>query len=458
MKHKILTFALALLTAASAWAYDFKVNGLCYNILSSTEVEVTYEQFPSWLDEAYLSLSGSVNVPSTVTNNGTVYNVIRIGGSAFANCSSITSITISEGIIDILFNAFSSCTSLTSAYIANSVRTIDYMAFSNCTALTSLTMGVTDRMGEWVFSDCSALQSVHYTGTLADWCGITFAYETSNPLYYAHNLYINNQLVTELVIPEGATNINDYAFIGCDNITSIAIPSTVTSIGYYAFNFGESQPLTTLTLLSANPPTISENTFSNICHSTTITVPKGSKEAYLADPNWKYLFDLTSDEISGTIGYEQNLTWTLVFADSTLTISGTGEMGYINEYESWQPFSSSVAKVVIEEGVINIAYNAFRYHENLREITIPNSVTSIASDAFYETALYYNESNWADGALYIDNCLIATSEWQMGETGHFTVADETRVIADEAFRYKSWLTDVTLPNSVTNIGERAFYN
>lgn len=453
MKQKIFTFILSLMATVSAWAYAFQADGLCYNILSSSEVEVTYEQYPTWEDEAYPSLSGSVIIPSTVTNNGTVYNVIRIGDNAFGNCSSITSITISEGIMDILANAFANCSSLTSADIANSVRAIDYMAFSNCSALTSLTMGVTDIIGGDAFGYCEALQSVHYTGNITDWCGITFESEASNPLYYAHNLYINDQLVTELAIPEGITTINDYAFIGCNNITSITIPGTVTSIGEYAFNNEGNQPLTTLTLLTANPPIISGNTFSNINYSTTITVPDGSKDAYLADSNWKYLFDLTSDEISGTIGYEQNLTWTLTFADSTLTISGTGEMGYINEYESWQPFSPSVAKVVIEEGVTSIASGAFRYHSNLRSATIPSSVTHIELGAFSETALYNNEAYWTNSSLYIDNCLIGTKDI----SGHYEITDGTRVIAGGALQGNHNLTSVTIPNSVTIIDEQAFY-
>lgn len=453
MKQKIFTFILSLMATVSAWAYAFQADGLCYNILSSSEVEVTYEQYPTWEDEAYPSLSGSVIIPSTVTNNGTVYNVIRIGDNAFGNCSSITSVTISEGIMDILANAFWGCSSLTSADIANSVRAIDYMAFSNCSALTSLTMGVTDIIGGDAFGYCEALQSVHYTGNITDWCGITFESEASNPLYYAHNLYINDQLVTELAIPEGITTINDYAFIGCNNITSITIPSTVTSIGEYAFNNEGNLPLTTLTLLTANPPIISGNTFSNINYSTTITVPNGSKDAYLADSNWKYLFDLTSDEISGTIGYEQNLTWTLTFADSTLTISGTGEMGYINEYESWQPFSSSVAKVVIEEGVTSIASGAFRYHSNLRSATIPSSVTHIELGAFSETALYNNEAYWTNSSLYIDNCLIGTKDI----SGHYEITDGTRVIAGGALQGNHNLTSVTIPNSVTIIDEQAFY-
>ena len=58
----------------------------------------------------------------------------------------------------------------------------------------------------------------------------------SNPLYYAHNLYLNNQLVTNLVIPESVTSIGAYVFTGCSGLTSVTIGNNVTSIKDYAIN------------------------------------------------------------------------------------------------------------------------------------------------------------------------------------------------------------------------------
>lgn len=232
----------------------------------------------------------------------------------------------------------------------------------------------------------------------------------------------------------------------------VTIPSAVTYIDNEAF---AGCSLTNIIVLASTPPTITATTFSGLSLSTTIIVPEDSREAYLADPNWKRLLVMASGQASGTIGYEQNLTWTLTFADSTLTISGIGDMGYIDNENSWKAFSSYVAKVFIEEGVTNISYNAFSGCHNLTKVSIPNSVTNIDNNAFNETALY-NESNWTDGGLYIDNCLIETDMWELDETGHFTIADGTRLIANEVFRYNSRLTGITIPNSVTHIGKNIF--
>ena len=68
------------------------------------------------------------------------------------------------------------------------------------------------------------------------WCNISFGNSSSNPLYYAHNLYLNGGLVTELEIPDGVTSIGAYVFYNCNLLTSATIPDSVTSIGAYAFS------------------------------------------------------------------------------------------------------------------------------------------------------------------------------------------------------------------------------
>ena len=111
-----------------------------------------------------------------------------------------------------------------------------YGAFENCTMLTSITIGnsVTS-IGSSAFYGCSNLTAVHITD-LAAWCGIEFDHYSSNPLTYANNLYLNDELVTELVIPDSVTSIGDYAFRNCTGLTSITIPDSVTSIGGSAFD------------------------------------------------------------------------------------------------------------------------------------------------------------------------------------------------------------------------------
>ena len=70
---------------------------------------------------------------------------------------------------------------------------------------------------------------------LAAWCKISFGSSEANPLYYAHNLYLNGALITDLVIPNNVTSIRYYAFYSCNGLKSVTIPNSVTSIGESAF-------------------------------------------------------------------------------------------------------------------------------------------------------------------------------------------------------------------------------
>ena len=147
----------------------------------------------------------------------------------------ITSCIIHNDTTLIFDSAFYRLTSLTSVTIPDGITSIADDAFSGCYNLNSITIGsgVTS-IGKNAFSDCSSLRYVYITD-LAAWCNIDFEDFVSNPLYYGINLYLNGNLVTELIIPEGVTAIKNYAFQSCLTLTSVTIPDSVTSIGEYAF-------------------------------------------------------------------------------------------------------------------------------------------------------------------------------------------------------------------------------
>ena len=105
-------------------------------------------------------------------------------------------------------------------------------AFRGCSGLTSVTIGSgVESIGGRAFEYCSGLTSVHISD-IAAWCKIDFDDFNSNPLSYAHHLYLNGEEVKDLVIPNSVTSIGDYAFYRCSALTSVTIGNSVTSIGW----------------------------------------------------------------------------------------------------------------------------------------------------------------------------------------------------------------------------------
>ena len=216
-----------------------------------------------------------------------------IGNSAFSECSNMTSLTISDSVTTIERGAFYRCSSLTSVTIPDSVTSIDTYAFGECFKLTDLTMGngVTT-VGEDAFS---GVRNVYITD-LSAWCKIDFMNTHSNPMDFTANLYLNNELVTELVIPSDITEIKAYTFRGCNSLTSVTIPEGVTSIGDSAFEYCRS--LTSVYCKPTSPPTGTGTMFSYNASGRKIYVPAESVDAYKSAPYWSW-----STYKSNIIGY-----------------------------------------------------------------------------------------------------------------------------------------------------------
>ena len=133
---KIIVFLFSLILSVvfstSALAYDVKIDGICYILISEDKTAAV-----TFGDEKY---SGEVVIPSSITVEGKEYTVTFIGAYAFENCSGLTSVTIPNSVTSIDGYAFKNCSGLTSITIPNSVTVIDNDAFSGCISLTSITI------------------------------------------------------------------------------------------------------------------------------------------------------------------------------------------------------------------------------------------------------------------------------------------------------------------------------
>ncbi len=415
----------------------------------------------------YCSSLTSVVIPDSVTS---------IGSRAFSGCSSLTSVYYNGTIDDwaqisfgsyyanplsyaknlyidnelvteakittatkISAYAFSGCSSLTSMVIGDSVTSIGDDTFYKCSSLTSIEIpdSVTS-IGDDAFFLCSSLTSVYYNGTIDDWAQISFVDYHANPLYYAKNLYIDNELVTEAKITT-ATKISDYAFFGCSSLTSVVIPDSVTSIGLYAFEYcsgltsvyynGTIDDWVQISFsYSANPLYYAKNLYID---NELVTEAKITTATKISAYAFSGCSSLTSVEIGDGV---TSIGGSAFYKCSSLEYTvkdGLKYLGNINNPYLWlmDTEMADITTATIENTCKFIYQYAFSGCSSLTSIEIPDSVTEIGSQAFSE-------------------CSSLTS---------VVIGNSVTSIGSYAFEYCSSLTSVVIPYSVTSIGSYAFH-
>ena len=158
-----------------------------------------------------------------------------IGDYAFSDCHALKMITIGKGVRSVGDYAFRGCYGITRLTLPNAVMSIGKYAFSGCSGLRALTIPNSMRwIGHGAFRSCNSLENV-YIDDVAAWCGIRFETDNSNPLSFANHLYVGDNEVLCLVVPDGVKQIGDFAFVNCTGLRNVILPSSVENIGYRAF-------------------------------------------------------------------------------------------------------------------------------------------------------------------------------------------------------------------------------
>lgn len=291
--RKIL-FLLLMLLPMVASAHDFEVDGIYYIITDTIEKEAWVSCRGGAYDSYSNEYSGEVVIPETATHNGITYSITGIRYGAFESCTLLTSVSISNSIIEIGKYAFAYCSNLASVSFGNSVTTIGASAFRS-TKLTNFDIP----------------SSVTYIGTGA-FEGTPWYNNQPDGLIYAGLVAWTYKgempSGTRITLKEGTLGIGGCAFYNCGGLSSIDIPNTVTTIGQEAFR---------------NCSSLTKIVFP---HSVT----------YIGDYAFERCTNLSSIEITTSIRHIGAWKYTSCSRISTLLITGGGnwERGSFNDIET----------------------------------------------------------------------------------------------------------------------------
>ena len=370
----------------------------------------------------------SIDIPKGITN---------IASDLFYGCTKLANVTIPDSVITIGNNSFYNCASLDSIVLPDSLESIGKSAFYNCSGLKNITFPASLKtVGETAFYNCD-LQNV-FINNIASWVSADF----KNLGYLSQeNLYLDGNLIKELIIPEGVTYIRPGAFRGCTTLLSAKIANTVTNIGDSAF-YG----CTNLTQINIPEgiKTIGSGTFYQCRSLSIVTLPTtltsiGDSAFYHCD-RLKALA-LPSNLIS--IGYQAFGASGLESVEIPNSVTGIGNGAFA--------YCSDLANIILPSKLTDISANMFAYCTSLTGITLPATVTTIGESAF-EGCSILKSISLPSGLTSIGS----NAFYQCVKLSYIEVPTKVTTIGSNAFYQCTGLTTAKVLGSKTSIGYMAF--
>lgn len=368
-----------LLAALEIGAQTVELNGVKYQLDTSTQTAAA-----SYADS---EIKQAV-VVSSVSYDGAEYTVTKLADRAFMACRSLQSVSIPETVASV---------------------------------------------GSFAFLGCSGLERVDIP-SLADWLEISFTDGFSNPLVYAHNLYIADKRLENLVLPEGLVKVPDNAFTGA-SIATVEFPASVTEIGQLAFYQCESlQSMEAGQSLS----TIGVQAFDGCISLKTAVLAPAVTEVC------NYAFNDCANLAKVTFGGNVATVGTDAFAGCKAL-----EMVDVHDIYSWCSisFANNAANPLMQAHLLSVG------GITVTNLEIPAGITEVKSDAFAGCTAIESVVLGADvtevGAKAFSSC---------GALKSVRFDGPVTKIGDSAFEDCANLSDCLLPQSLTQIGEYAFYS
>ena len=416
-----------------------------------------------------------------------------IGNDTFASCEALESVEIPSSVVSIGASAFYGCNHLSSVTLNEGLETIDLYAFNSCGALTDITIPASvSSFGMWTFANCTQLKNVTLTPGLKA---------------IGYGMFSTCNALKSITIPSSVTSIGENAFASCGSLDAITIPSSVTSIGNAAFSHCIGLESVTL---SEGLTAISNAMFYNCESLESIIFPKSLKS--VGDQAFIYCYELETVTIPGNfVSFGSN-----IFSHTKLDEGANGIYGFFGSTAESYATSNSLNFIELgddwEDGlfiyeprpddtlsvtgyfgcggaiaipafydldsgnkaVTTIMENAFYANPTITSVTIPAGITSVGDAAFLNcdnlssVALDEGLENIGEMTFYSCDALasitIPASVISIGASAFnecenlngVTLSDGLKKIGTNMFGACNALTSITIPSSVTTIGEGAF--
>lgn len=395
-----------------------------------------------------------------------------IGAYSFYYCTELKSVSLNSGLTVIGENAFLDCWALNDVYIPNTVESLEYRAFSGCDSLESITIpGSVKTIGEQAFYWCRALQTVVIKDGVLTIENEAFNYtivmnlDMGNTVTSIGDRAFEYANIVELNIPDSVTHLGVGAFSKCDNIKTIKFGRGLSYISDYCFEqatelyqsggLNEDIPESDERLvIPSNIKSIGTNAFASCSAVKSIVLSDGvetvAKRAFMDMPSLKELHigravkELAPEFALWCMG---PLTINVDQENTTYSVENNVLFNKDKTTLVWFPDGIITEKTYsIPSGVKEIAPSAFR-NCMLSEIKIPDTVEKIGAKAFY--GIYEIEK------ISIPNSVTFIGEDAFASCGNLvgiSIGKGVTSLSDRIFYDGYSLKTVRLPDNITSIG------
>lgn len=445
-----------------------------YNIFDEcSQLGTIYGKFAS-SDNRCLIVDGVLQgfAPAGLTTYTVPSGVTSIGAYAFDRCSSLAEIVLPSGLTSIESYAFGYCYGIESITLPTSVVSVSPGAFYSCTTLTAFYGKYASEDHRFLIKDNTILAFAlpgitEYTIPEGVQIIEELAFSTS----------VNNTTLTTLLLPSTLTTIGQEAFERLGAWSDVVIPASVTQIGSYAF--ASCSGMNSLTVMASTPPVVGTSILSG-AGGCTIYVPAASVDAYIVADGWSayatriqaIVETQPNDEIwytstDGNIvtpaddsGFGANIV-SNTYSNGKGIIKFDGDITEVGDetskYSGPQPFYScqTLETISLPASVRKIGYAAFGYCFHLTSLILPEALDYLGPGIVSQaplTSIHIPTSTVIDGnPIYWCEDLEEFTGPYSALDGHVLIKDNVLISCTPA-----GITSVTVPNTVTVIGESAF--